>query len=133
LSQTGDDSKLHPVVFHSRKFEAIEINYEIHEKELLAIVDSFQQWRHFLKGSSQQIIVYNDHKNLKYFQSARVLGRRQGRWAQFLTRFHFVITYRPGIQQGKVDALSGRSYMELQPGEAAFENQKQILLGPNHL
>ena len=74
LSQTGDDGQLHPIAFHSRKFEAAEINYEIHDKELLAIVDSFQQWRHFLEGSSQQIIVYNDHKNLTYFQNARVLS-----------------------------------------------------------
>ena len=43
LSQIGDDGQLHPVAFHSRKFEAAEINYEIHDKELLAIVDSFQQ------------------------------------------------------------------------------------------
>ena len=133
LSQTSDDGELHPVAFHSRKFEAAEINYEIHDKELLAIVDSFQQWRHFLEGSSQQIIVYNDHKNLTYFQSARVLNCRQARWAQFLTRFDFVILYRLGIQQGKADALSRRSYMELQPGDAAFERQKQILLGPDRL
>ena len=53
LSQTGDDGQLHPVAFHSRKFEAVEINCEIHEKELLAIVDSFQEWRNFLEGSSQ--------------------------------------------------------------------------------
>ena len=133
LSQTGDDGQLHPVAFHSRKFEAAEINYEIHDKELLAIVDSFQQWRHFLEGSSQQIIVYNDHKNLTYFQNARVLSRRQARWAQFLTHFDFIIIYRLGMQQGKADALSRRSYMELRPGEPAFEHQKQILLGPNRL
>jgi hypothetical protein len=60
LSQNGDDGQLHLVAFHSRKFKAAEINYEIHDKELLAIVDSFQQWRHFLEG-------------------ARVLSRRQAR------------------------------------------------------
>ena len=54
---------------------------------------------------------------------------RQARWVQFLTRFDFIILYRPGMQQGKADALSRRPYMELQLGEAAFENQKQILLG----
>ena len=59
VRKTGDDGQLHPVAFHSRKFEVAEINYEIHDKELLAIVDSFQQWPHFLEGSSQQIIVYN--------------------------------------------------------------------------
>ena len=51
LSQQGDTEELHPVAFHSRKFDAVEINYEIHDKELLAIVDSFVQWRHFLEGS----------------------------------------------------------------------------------
>ena len=45
LSQQGNDEKLHTVAFHSHKFEAAEINYEIHDKELLAIVDSFM---HFL-------------------------------------------------------------------------------------
>ena len=93
LSQQGDDEKLHPLAFHSRKFDAAEINYEIHDKELLAIVDSFAQWRHFLEGSPHQVIVFSDHKNLAYFQNARVLNRQQARWAQFLTRF-FKITYR---------------------------------------
>ena len=106
LSQQGMDGKLHPVAFHSRKFDVAEINYEVHDKELLAIVDSFEQWCHFLEGSPHQVIVYSDHKNLTYFQSARVLNRRQARWAQFLTHFDFKITFRPGRQQGKADALS---------------------------
>ena len=99
LSQQGDDEKLHLVAFHSRKFDTANINYGIHDKELLAIVDSFMQWRHFLEGSSNQVTVFSDHKNLAYFQNARVLNRRQARWAQFLTRFDFKITYRPGKQQ----------------------------------
>ena len=44
LSQSSEDGRLHPVVFHSRKFTVADINYEIHDKELLAIVDSFQEW-----------------------------------------------------------------------------------------
>jgi hypothetical protein len=89
LSQVGDNGKLHPVAFHSRKFEVAEINYEIHDTELLAIVDSFGQWSHLLEGSLHQIIVYNDHKNLTYFQTARILSRRQAHWLQFLSRFDF--------------------------------------------
>ena len=73
LSQQGDDEKLHPVVFHPRKFDTIEINYEIHDKELLAIMDSFEQWRNFLDGFPHQVIVFSDHKNLAYFQNACVL------------------------------------------------------------
>jgi hypothetical protein len=79
LSQPGKDGQSHPVAFHSRKFTAAEINYEVHDKELLAVVDSFEQWRHFLEGSPHQIIIYSDHKNLTYFQTARVLNRRQAR------------------------------------------------------
>jgi len=45
LSQRDDENHLHPVAFHSRKFTSAEINYEIHDKELLAIVDSFKHWR----------------------------------------------------------------------------------------
>ena len=97
LSEQGDDEKLHPVAFHSRKFDVAEINDEIHVKELLAIiVDSFTQWRHFLEGYFHQINVFNDHKNLAYFQNSCVLNRRQARWAQFLTRFDFKIIYRLG-------------------------------------
>ena len=110
------------LLLQGHKFESAEINYEIHDKELLSIVDSFEQWRHFLEGSPHQIIVYNDHKNLTYFQNARILNRRQARWAQLFTRFNFVIMYRPGVQQGKADALSRRSYLAPKPGEPAFDH-----------
>ena len=44
LSQRDDENRLHPIAFHSRKFTSAEINYEIHDKELLAVVDSFKHW-----------------------------------------------------------------------------------------
>ena len=111
LSQMGEDGKLHLVAFYSRKFSAAEINYEIHNKELLAIVDSFQEWRHFLERAAQPITVYTDHKNLEYFTSARVLNRRQARWNMSLSRFQFTMMYQPGKQQGLSDALSRRTYL----------------------
>jgi hypothetical protein len=132
LSQMDEDKKLHPVAFYSRKFSAAEINYEIHDKELLAIVDSFQEWRHFLEGAAHPVTVYTDHKNLEYFMSARILNRRQARWNMSLSRFDFVITYRPGKQQGLSDALSRRSYLAPKAGEAAFDQQCTTLLKPEH-
>jgi hypothetical protein len=45
LSQIGDNKKLHPNAFHARKFSPMEINYNIYDMELLAIVDSFKVWR----------------------------------------------------------------------------------------
>jgi hypothetical protein len=76
LSQKGDDKQLHPMAFHSWKSITIKINYEIHNKELLAIVDSFQEWRQFLEGAIYPVTVFTDHKNLEYFISTRVLNQR---------------------------------------------------------
>jgi len=47
LSQRSEEGRLHLVAFHSRKFQLAEINYEIHDKELLAIVDAFKHWRRY--------------------------------------------------------------------------------------
>jgi len=60
-----EEGHLHPVAFHSRKFQPAEINYEIHDKELLAIVDSFKHWRHYCEGATHQIQVFSDHQNLE--------------------------------------------------------------------
>ena len=51
LSQPGDTSKLQPVAYYSRKMTSAELNYDIHNKELLAVVEAFRQWRVYLEGS----------------------------------------------------------------------------------
>jgi len=106
LSQKDDEGKLHPVAFHSRKLMPAEINYEIHDKELLAIVDCFEKWRRYLEGAAHRTEVFSDHQNLAYFTTAKVLNRRQARWAQQLANYNFVINYRPGRQNEKADILS---------------------------
>jgi hypothetical protein len=133
LSQPNKDGRLHPVAFHSRKFTAAEINNEIHDKELLAIVDPFQEWRHFLEGAQHPVTVYIDHKNLEYFMSAKVLNRRQARWNISLSRFNFVITYRPGSKQIRSDALSRRAYLAPREGDVAYDQQKTTLIKPEQL
>jgi hypothetical protein len=70
LSQYGEDGRLHPIAYRSRKFPTVEIIYEIHDKELLAIIDAFEEWRHFLEGAQHTTTVYTDHKNLDNFMSA---------------------------------------------------------------
>ncbi len=58
LSQPKKDNLLHLVGFRSHKFFPIKINYEIHEKELLAIMVTFEEWHHVLEGSRHEIIMY---------------------------------------------------------------------------
>jgi hypothetical protein len=43
LSQYGEDGRLHPIAYHYHKISIVEINYEIHDKELLAIIDAFEE------------------------------------------------------------------------------------------
>lgn len=106
LSQKDETGKFHPVAFHSRKLNPAEMNYEIHDKELLSIVDSFEKWRQYLEGARHRIEVYSDHQNLSYFTTAKVLNRRQARWAQQLASYWFIINYRPGRLNEKADILS---------------------------
>jgi hypothetical protein len=120
LSQKGDDGRLYLVVFHSRKFTLAEINYEIHDKELLAIVDCFKVWRRYLEGAMHTIQVYSDHQNLEYFTPTKVLNRCQARWAQELAGVDFKIFYRPGKQNGKPDALS--RHPEFRPEKGGGED-----------
>jgi hypothetical protein len=116
LSQQDEENRLHPVAFHSRKFTPAEINYEIHDKELLAIVNSFKHWRRYCEGAVHQVQVFSDHQNLEYFTTIKVLNRRQARWAQELAGIDFKIFFRPGFQNGKPDVLSRRSEYRLRRG-----------------
>ena len=74
LSQYDDDGILHPVAFFSKKHSVTECNYEIYDKELLAIVRCFEEWRPELEGSPSPIRVLTDHRNLEYFMSTKLLN-----------------------------------------------------------
>ena len=121
VSQRDGNNRLHPVAFHSRKFSPAEINYEIHDKELLAIVDTFKHWRRYCEGVVHQVQVFSDHQNLEYFTTTKVLNRRQARWTQELAGIDFKIFYRPGSQNGKPETLSRR--VECHPEKWGIENQ----------
>ena len=58
LSQLCEDGKWHPVAFHSRKFQPAEINYDVHDKEMTAIMAAFKEWEHLLRSTRDQVVVY---------------------------------------------------------------------------
>ena len=120
----------HPVAFHSRKLNNAEGNYEIHDKELLAILDAFKEWKHYLLGADKPVTVYTDYQNLQYFLTTKVWNPRQLRWAQWLANFNFKIVYRPGSRSGKPDALSRRP--EYHP-EGGATHREQWILKPEHV
>ena len=69
LSMKCEDNKWRPVVYISKSLNETERNYEIHNKEILAIIRCLKAWRHFLKESKRKFKVWTDHKNLEYFMS----------------------------------------------------------------
>ena len=120
------DRKWHPVAFLSKSLSEVEQNYEIHDKEMLAIIRAMEEWRHFLEGSELGFEVWTDHKNLEYFRTAKKLNRRQARWSLFLARFDFVLHHRPGKSMGKPNALSRRA----DHGTRSDDNSNITLLTP---
>ena len=101
-----NSGRWHPVAFFSRKMIPAETRYETHDGELLAIVEAFKTWRHYLEGSQHEVLVLTDHNNLRRFMETKSLSSRQVRWAQELSRYHFQIDYRQGKANGAADALS---------------------------
>jgi len=79
LSIMTKDNEIYPIAFHSQTFSTLELNYDVHDKELLAIFEAFKIWRHYLEGSTSPIDVVIDHKNLEYFSTTKILMRRQAR------------------------------------------------------
>ena len=95
LSQLHD-SGWRVVAYYSRKMIAPERNYETHDTELLAIVESFRHWRHYLEGPAHTVEVLSDHNALRTFMTTHKLTRRQVRWALSLSAFDFRLSYRKG-------------------------------------
>ncbi|MBW0584798.1 hypothetical protein O181_124513 [Austropuccinia psidii MF-1] len=95
LSQISDSGK-HPIAFDSCRLLPAELNYEIHDKELLGIFWDLKCWRALLLSLSSSFEISTDHSSLQYFMSSKILTLHQAHWAEFLSEFHFSITYRPG-------------------------------------
>jgi hypothetical protein len=127
LSQTFQDGKLHPVSFISRKLSQAELNYDVFDKEMLAIVFSLRKWRYFLQGAEHKSIVYSDQNNLTYFKTAVSLNRRQARWAEELQSYNFVLFYRKGSSNQKADTLSRCPAFTSREGGTTAAGQQTLL------
>lgn len=115
LGQRDDKGKLHPCAFFSRALRGPELNYPIHDKELMSIIFAFKEWKPWLIGTNYEVQVYTDRKTLTYFTTSKELNGRQTRWCEFLAPFNYKIHYRKGSDNGRADALSRRG--DLKPKE----------------
>jgi hypothetical protein len=81
----------------------------MYDKELMAIIRAFEEWRPELEGVLHPIQVLSDHQNLEYFMSMKLLNHHQTQWAKYHCHFNFKIVYHPGKAGGKPDAITYRS------------------------
>jgi len=124
------DEKWRPVAFISKSLSDTERNYEIHDKEMLAVVRCLEAWRHFLEGTTRKFEIWTDYKNLEYFMKAQKLNRRQARWALYLSRFDFALKHVPGSKMGKANSLSRRPDWEV---GVERDNEDETLVKPEWL
>ena len=68
---------LHPVALHSLKLNSAHRNYEIHDKQLLAIIEPFREWRRYHTGEAELVSVYTDHQNLQSFLTKKIWNQHQ--------------------------------------------------------
>ena len=82
LSQmTSEIGQWHPVAYYLRKMISAKMRYETHDVKLLAIVEAFKNWRHYLEGCQYEVLVLTNHNNLRRFMDTKSLSSRQVRWA----------------------------------------------------
>ncbi|ESK81011.1 reverse transcriptase-rnase h-integrase [Moniliophthora roreri MCA 2997] len=125
LRQKGIDGEWHPCGYLSKSFSPTERNYEIYDRELLAIYRALMEWHHYLMGGKFKIVILSDHKNLTYFRTAQKLNRRQARWSLFLSEFDLGLVHVPGKSISQADALSRRSNEQ---DETDNDNEDVVIL-----
>ena len=134
LSQKDTNSVSRPIAFYSRSMNTAEQNYNIREKELLAIVEALKCWRVYLLGASYPVIILTDHANLVPFTTSKPLTGRIGRWALHLADYNFQIQHVSGSNNPRADALSRRSdYVKVSPEPEPLIKPHQLLLAETSL
>jgi len=94
----------HPVAFDSMTFKDAELNYLVHKKELLAVIQALKKWQVDLLQSP--FWIYTDHKTLENFHSQKDLSHQQAHWMEFLSQYDARIVYIKGKDNSVADALS---------------------------
>jgi hypothetical protein len=107
LTQKDERGKHLAVGFHSQTFNEAKRNYNIHDRELLAVYRGLTYYRHLLLSSPFPTTVLTDHKNLEYYRHPRHINWRIARYVQQLADYNFQLVHIPG-STNKADALSRR-------------------------
>ena len=107
LMQQGDDELMYPVAFDGQKMHGAELKYPTHEKELLAIKEAIEKWKHYIENGHKTVVL-TDHESLRYMNSVTKPSKRLARWIDEFQGYDLDIRYRRGREAIIPDALSRR-------------------------
>ena len=118
--------KLYPLAYYSATFLSAERNYDIYERELLAVIKALTHWHHYLGWTKFPFIILTDHANLQYWKAPKNLNRRMARWHADLQEYDFKIHYIPRKTNTGLDILS----QPLNINQGKEDNQGITVLPP---
>ncbi|EED23129.1 retrotransposon polyprotein, putative [Talaromyces stipitatus ATCC 10500] len=136
FSQLQEDGQWHPVAYFSRTMTSAEFKYNIHDKEMLAIVAALKEWRAELVGlqREERFEILLDHLALQYFMTTKQLTGRQARWCELLHQYYFIIKHRPGKENTLADVLTRREGSKVNcKGQRAQLMLPKECLGPSEI
>jgi hypothetical protein len=129
LYQLDDDGIRYDVGYYSKSLVAAERNYDVWDREYLALIRSLIHWRQFLVGSPHKVRIYTDHANLQYWREARKIPDKIRRYITILSEYDIEIFHQPG-KKNRADVLSRRPDFER---EAKKAKQEEVVALPDHL
>ncbi len=109
LKQQDNNGDWKPCGYISHRFNSAERNYQIYDRELLAILNVLREWRYLCEGSKYPVIIHSNHNNLRFYRTPQQLTRRQARWHEELGRYTLEIHHIPGKKLIDADMLSRAS------------------------
>jgi hypothetical protein len=127
LSQKDDRGHMCIVGSVSHLFNPAERNYNIHDRELLAIIHGLRAWHHLFLSSPHILTVYTDHKNLTYYWHTQRITRCMARYLGELADYHLTLVHKPGAQN-RVDVLSRRPDYD-----TGGKDNEDVIVLPEHL
>ena len=128
LIQRDDNNIAHPVAFFSKTMNEAQRNYDVYNRELLALVEMCRHWRQYLHQPAHTVKIHTDHANLLYWKNPGEHNRRVARWHAELMEYDFKLSHLAGKKNGHADALS--RWPDYDTGE---EDNKQLVVLPERL
>ena len=105
LQQRDDQGKIYDVGYYSKALNKTERNYDIWDREFMAVIFGLRNWRHLLSGSPHKVICWTDHANLQYYRHPQKINRRVARYISTLAEYDLELKHLPGIKN-RADPLS---------------------------